>query len=314
MGKADELLRSMGGIITESASHRGTPAAMPAPPTGSTLTTDRLAGVARSKTSLDIPVAKIEPDPDQPREEFDDDALSRLAESVGARGVLQPIRVRWDGGRGRYVIIAGERRWRASKMAGLATMPCVVDDRPATAGELLAVQMVENCLREDLKPVEQAKAFRALMGLNAWSGNQLAKELGISQSGVVQALALLDLPAPVQSAVDNGELPASTAYAIAGMADPTAQADLAERAVTERLSRADVVEAVRRTAGRADRAKGRGVAGKPKKVTSRTMKTTGGAKVTVERAKGLDDAGTVDALRDALRQAEQRLEGRQDAA
>ena len=79
-------------------------------------------------------------------------------------------------------------------MAGLATLPCVVDDRPATPGELLAMQMVENCLREDLKPVEQAKAFRTLMDLNGWSGNQLAKELGVSQSGVVQALALLDLP------------------------------------------------------------------------------------------------------------------------
>ena len=285
MGKADELLRSMGGTIMESASHRGTPTAMPAAPSSSTLNSDRLAGVTRSKAALDIPLARIEADPDQPREEFDDDALNRLTDSIRARGVLQPVRVRWDESRGRYVIIAGERRWRATQMAGLTTLPCVVDDRPLAPGELLAVQLVENCLREDLKPIEQAKAFRALMTLNGWSGNHLAKELGVSQSGVVQALALLDLPATVQLAVDRGELPASTAYAIATLDDPVAQAEVAGRAVSEGMSRDEVVRVVR---ARSLPGKGKGRGGKQKKVVTRTIRSDLGPKVTVDYSKGLD--------------------------
>jgi ParB family chromosome partitioning protein len=286
----------MGGVIAESASHRGAPAAMPTAPAGSTLAPDRLNGVVRSKAALEIPVSKIEPDPDQPREEFDDDALSRLADSIRSRGVLQPIRVRWDAGRGAYVIIAGERRWRASRMAGVATLPCVVDDRPVGPGELLAMQMVENCLREDLKPVEQAKAFRALMTLNGWSGNQLARELGVSQPGVVQALALLDLPVPLQSAVDNGEIPASTAYAITALEDPAAQVKVASRVVSEGLSRAETVEVVRRTSGRG---KGRG-AGNAKRVTSRVFRKLAGCTVSVENGRGLEPRVIAEALELAL--------------
>ncbi|MDR3638663.1 MAG: ParB/RepB/Spo0J family partition protein [Isosphaeraceae bacterium] len=314
MGKADNLLRAMGGTITESASHRAAPAAMPATAAAPTLAPDRLAGVTRSKTALEIPIAKIEPDPDQPREEFDEDALRRLADSIGTRGVLQPIRVRWEEGRGRYVIIVGERRWRASQMAGLAALPCVVDDRPATAGELLAVQMIENCLREDLKPVEQAKAFRALMDLNGWSGNQLAKELGVSQSGVVQTLALLELPAPVQSAVDNGELPASTAYEISKVEDPEAQAELAAWVSAKGLTRSETAAAVRQVAvSRKGRPKGKG-AGRPKKITERTLRYPF-ARVTVELRKGDGLEAILNALRLAVGDVEAELAGKaQEAA
>ena len=159
--------------------------------------------------------------------------------------------------------------------------------------------MVENCLREDLKPVEQAKAYRALMDLNGWSGNQLAKELGVAQSGVVQALALLALPEPVLSAVDRGDLPASSAYAITAVEDPAEQAELATRAVSEKLSRAEVVKAVRERASRQPgKPKGRGV--KPRKVTERTFRTTAGPKVMVEFRKGLDDASIRAALLEVI--------------
>ena len=221
MGKADELLRTMGGAILESASHRGAPAAMPAASAGSAMNPDRLAGVTRSKAALEIPLAKIGADPDQPREEFEEDALARLAESIRTKGLLQPISVRWVEGRGSYVIIAGERRWRAATMAGLTSLSCVVVDRPIPPGELLALQCVENLLREDLRPIEQAKAFRTLMDINGWSGNQLAKELGISQPAVVAALKLLSLPEPVQDLVESGNLPASSASAIATSNTPT---------------------------------------------------------------------------------------------
>jgi ParB family chromosome partitioning protein len=309
MGKADDLIRSAGGSILESASHRSAPAAMPVAPGVSTLTPDRLAGVARSKAALDIPVEKIARDPDQPREEFEEDALGRLADSIRARGVLQPIRVRWDEGQGRYVIICGERRWRAARMAGIATIPCVVAERPAGPGELLTLQLVENALREDLRPIEQAKAYRTLMTVNSWSGNQLSKELSISQSGVAQALALLDLPVPVQGHVESGDLPASTAYAIATLDDPDAQRAIADRAVSEKLSRAEVAQAVRRAGG----SKGRGSKAKPRKVTERTFRTAAG-KVTVENRRGLGDDVIRSALAEALAQLDKAADRSADAA
>ena len=103
--------------------HRCIAAAAPAGP-------DRLQGVARSKNAAEIPVDRIGPDPDQPREEFDAEALGRLAESLKTRGQLQPIRVRWDEEQGAYVIVCGERRWRAAELAGLPTMSCVIVDGP----------------------------------------------------------------------------------------------------------------------------------------------------------------------------------------
>jgi ParB family chromosome partitioning protein len=312
MGKADELLRTMGGAILESASHRGTPAAMPTVSAGVVANQDRLAGVTRSKAALEIPVGKIGPDPDQPREEFDEDALARLSESIRSRGLLQPISVRWVESRGQYVIIAGERRWRAATMAGLATLSCVVIDRPLPPAELLALQCVENLLREDLRPVEQARAFKTLMEVNGWSGNQLAKELGISQPAVVAALKLLSLAAPVQDLVEGGELPASSASAIASLDDPDAQAEVAARVVAEGLTRAEAVEAVRNAVNRSPKAKvarGRGTgknreAAKPRKITERIIRTEIGVRVTLECRKGLDSETVVAALREALAKAE----------
>src|SRR5262245_38796009 len=120
MGKLDELLKSGGANIAESMgagaerAGRGEPKTSTAPA--------RWQGVAKSKNAVEVPLDKIAPDPDQPREEFEPDALRRLAESLRTRGQLQPIRVRWDEGRGLYVILVGERRWRAAKMAGLPTV------------------------------------------------------------------------------------------------------------------------------------------------------------------------------------------------
>ena len=130
------------------------------------------------------------------------------------------------------MIIIGERRWRAAVQAGLPTMSCVVHDGSVDPGELLALQLVENALREDLNPVERAKAFRRLMEANGWSGNQLAKELAIPQSAVAQALALLKLPDEVQTRVEVGELAARTAYEISKLPDAFVQVELAKQATT----------------------------------------------------------------------------------
>ena len=213
MGKLDELRRTAGANVVESASKRDATLA-PIAPTLASLSPARMAGVARSKSTLEIPVDRIEPDLNQPREDFDEVAMARLADSLKHRGQLQPVRVRWDESKGVYVLICGERRWRAARMAGLSTLTCVVAEGTLDAGELLALQLVENCVREDLQPIEQARAYRALIDRTGWSGNRLAQELGIAQSSVVHALALLELPSGIQQQVEQGELSPSTAYEI----------------------------------------------------------------------------------------------------
>ncbi|WP_422932133.1 ParB/RepB/Spo0J family partition protein [Singulisphaera sp. PoT] len=281
MGKAEELRRMMGANIAESSSRRDvTPA-----PVLSPALAPRNDGAQRSKNAFEIPIDRIERDPTQPREEFDEVALSRLAASLKERGQLQPVRVRLDQARGVYVLICGERRWRAAKLAGMPTLSCVVAEAPESPEELLALQLIENALREDLKPIEQAKAFRTLMDRNAWSGSRLAQEIGIDQSAVSHALRLLELPAEVQSKVEEGVLPPSTAYEISKVPDPEVQRDLADQVVSRNLSRAETAEQVRRVALKTKpQAKGaRG--GKPKLLKPRTVRLAGGGKVTLEPSK-----------------------------
>jgi ParB family transcriptional regulator, chromosome partitioning protein len=240
MGKVEELMRTAGGNIDESMGAGDPPRITP----GTSAAPARWQGVAKAKDVALIPVARIDRDPGQPREEFDEEALRRLAESLARRGQLQPIRVRWDEGRGVYVILVGERRWRAARLAGLETLSCVVVEQAIEANELLALQLVENALREDLRPVEQAKAYRRLMDAHGWSSRQVAEELHVGQASVVRALALLELPASVQERVDGGELPASVAYEVSRLEDPEQQLALAEAVVEHGLRRSEVAEAV----------------------------------------------------------------------
>jgi len=299
MGKLDDLKRAHGGNISDSF---GTGQAVASAPPG--MSTDgaqrvpaRLQGVSKSRNAVDVPVAKIAPDPDQPREDFDDEALARLAASLKAKGQLQPIRVRWDEGKGVYVILCGERRWRAAALAGLPTMNCVVHDGPVEPAELLAIQLVENALREDLRPVEQAKAFKRLMELHGWSGNQLSKELAITQSSVSRALALLDLPEPLQAKVETGELAPRTAYEIGKLDDEREQVELAEKVVAARLT-GDAVQA-------AVKAKRAGKAAPAASVAARAeYRLDDGSKITVA---GPAAAGT-DATLAALKRLVKRLQ------
>jgi ParB family chromosome partitioning protein len=198
-------------------------------------------GVTRARDVCIIPVEKIGRDPGQPREEFDEEALRRLADSLKARGQLQPIGVRWDEGRGVYVIVYGERRWRAATLAGLNAVSAVVLEKTLDPEELLVVQLVENAVREDLRPVEQARAYRRLMDARGWSTRQVARELSVDQAKVVRVLALLDLPEDVQGQVDEGTISQTTAYEIS-KAPVAEQPELARRVVREGLRSADVAE------------------------------------------------------------------------
>ena len=249
MSKLEKLLQSSGANIDASMGA----GRVARPLHGATASAtgvggDRLQGVTRSKDAAEIPVSRIIPDPGQPRTEFDEDGLTRLAESLKTRGQLQPIRVRWSEGQGAYIIVMGERRWRAATMAGLSTLSCVVMDAPAASGELLALQLIENCLREDLAPIEQARAYKSLIDLNGWSARQLAGELAVNPATVTRALALLDLPSDVQEAVEQGTIAPHTAYEVSKLESAELQAEVAQAVIEKGLTRsevADVVAAVR---------------------------------------------------------------------
>ena len=156
------------------------------------------------------------------------------------------------------MILVGERRWRAATMAGLAMMSAIVVDGPMDPAELLAVQLVENCLREDLKPIEQAKALKTLMDRNRWSVRQVADELAMVHVNVVRALALLKLPESIQAQVEAGDLPPATAYEISKVADPAEREALAARVRAEGMTRDEAVEAIKSAPSSKSGGKGRG--------------------------------------------------------
>lgn len=157
----------------------------------------RLAGTERAENALKIELHRIVPDLDQPRQEFDKQALASLAESLKSQGQLQPIRVRYDEGRDQYVIIAGERRWRAAQIAGLGALDCMVDEQ--VDRNVLLAQLTENSQREDLNYIERAKAYRRLQEMHGWNIKELAEHLGDWPQAVGKVLKCLGLPQDVQA-------------------------------------------------------------------------------------------------------------------
>jgi ParB family transcriptional regulator, chromosome partitioning protein len=260
-------------------------------------------GRSRLKTACEIRLDRIVPDPNQPRAEFDPEALERLAASLKARGQLQPIRVRWDEALDRYVVVVGERRWRAAGMAGMSAIACVVAPGNAAPEEILEDQLIENCLREDLRPIEQAKAFRTLLSRLGISQRQLAERLQVSPPTITRALALLELPGAIQASVDSGAIAPQTAYEISKIDDAEEQAEAAAQAARGALRRDDMRTLVTK-APRPSRAGG------PKPWTH-----LAGGRVKVSVSPLADDVGhdeMVEALRSAL--AALRKKGRGQAA
>lgn len=197
---------------------RGIAALLPEP-------SDRRPGVA------ELPVANIEPNPLQPRRMFADEGLDELARSLREVGMLQPVVVT-PGGRGGFVLLAGERRWRAAQRAGLATIPAVVRDAGGDS-DVLAVALIENLQREDLTPIEEARAYHHLRAEVGLSQEEIARRVGKDRSTVANALRLLQLPLPVQALVDAGKLSAGHARALAGADPAEVQEELAQRCVAQ---------------------------------------------------------------------------------
>ncbi len=193
-------------------------------------------------------ISDIEPRRDQPRKTFEREALQTLADSIAAYGVLQPIIVRENGqAPGTYEIIAGERRWRASKMAGLSEIPAIVFD----GDELKAAQvsLIENIQREDLNPVEEALGYGALIERFGLTQDQVAKQVGKSRSTITNMLRLLELPDEVLEMLKNGEITTGHARALLGLEEEQDMIDLAGRIIARGLSVREVESAVKRING-----------------------------------------------------------------
>lgn len=179
-----------------------------------------------------IAITELDRNPEQPRREFDEEALQALAESMKEAGVLQPLLVIERGGR--YQIVAGERRFRAARLAGLTSVPCIVRD--FTPQEQMEAALIENIQREDLNAIEEAAAVRQLMDRCGYTQEKAAKRLGKSRPAVANLLRLLSLPEAVKAQVTAGKLSAGHARVLAGLEDERLQLALAERTVQEGLS------------------------------------------------------------------------------
>ncbi len=182
----------------------------------------------------EIPVDRLQPNPEQPRSRFDDVALHELADSIRTHGILQPLLVT-DAGDDRYTIIAGERRWRAARQAGLTTVPAVIRER-VDRSEDLELALVENLQRRDLTPLEEARAFEQMRATLGLSQADIAGRVGIDRSTVANALRLLKLPPDLQELVEQGQLTAGHARALLAFGDDDARRVWARRAVEAGLS------------------------------------------------------------------------------
>ncbi|KAA3637772.1 MAG: ParB/RepB/Spo0J family partition protein [Armatimonadetes bacterium] len=190
----------------------------------------------------DIPIKDIDPNPKQPRTEFDQSGIDSLADSISAVGLLQPVVVRAESDR--YVLVAGERRLRAAKQAGLATIPAVIRDTTDDEANLTEA-LVENLQREDLSPLEEAAAFNQLLEDYGMTHEQVAQQVGRSRSAVTNTVRLLQLPAPIQAMLASGSLSAGHARALLGSEDEAYAVHIAQRAAAEGWTVRRVEEAIR---------------------------------------------------------------------
>jgi ParB family chromosome partitioning protein len=196
----------------------------------------------RGSALQEVPVASIRPNALQPRSHFEEEAMSSLAASIREVGVLQPILVR-ELGEGEFELIAGERRWRAARRAGLQTIPVII--QTVSDSSSLEHALVENLHRADLNPLEEAAAFHQLIDDFGYTHEQVATRVGRSRTAVTNTLRLLQLPAGVQRGIADGQLTAGHARALLGTPDRGFQEDLARRVIAEGLTVRAVEDEIR---------------------------------------------------------------------
>jgi ParB family chromosome partitioning protein len=208
-------------------------------------------GVNDARRVVDLRVDQLMPDPTQPRKNFLSDEIERLATSIKARGVLQPLRVTvFDQASQTFLIVTGESRWRAARLAGLVHVPCLVLQGQPDEADLLIDRIVENECRHDLRPMELARSLAKLKVLKKCTAQELAAELGISGASITRSEALLTLPDAIQAMVDENRVPESAAYEISRLDDEVAQLELAHAVASKRMTRDQAAQAVRSKVGK----------------------------------------------------------------
>lgn len=207
----------------------------------------RAAGTASMPAALSITLDRIDADPDQPRREFAQEELEQLAASIRQLGVLQPIIVRYVADKDRYVVVDGERRLRAARLARISAVPCVVNDQELTADRIMQMQLVANALRCDLSPLEAARAYQSLQVAWACTRKELAAQLNISESKLSRTMAILDLPGDQQQAIATGDVAPTAAVQRARVKPATVKKRASRpKATTIRTPLGDVVLTPRR--------------------------------------------------------------------
>lgn len=198
-------------------------------------------------------ISEIEPNKNQPRKSFNNETLKQLADSIMEHGVLQPLIVRSIAA-GNYVIIAGERRWRAAKMAGLSEIPVIIRD-DLSDEQAMQIAMIENLQRENLNPIEEALGYKELIDKFGMTQDKLAQVLGKARSSVANSLGLLSLPNGVQELLRNGSLSAGHCKALKKVKDAALMTELAHKAAEGELSVRQVEVIAKREAQRLDEEK-----------------------------------------------------------
>lgn len=190
------------------------------------------AAESGSEPEASLPIASIVTNPDQPRKSFDETQLSELSDSIKQNGVLQPILVRKKGNK--YEIVAGERRYQASKLAGLKEIPAIIRD--IDDAEVFQLALIENLQRSDLTPIEEARGYRQLLDTKGLTQEGLAKILSKSRSAIANTLRLMDLPQEVQDMMEEGQITAGHARAILAVPTEEGRIKLAQKVVAENLT------------------------------------------------------------------------------
>lgn len=223
--KSARLIETLGGHMQESA---GTTAA----------SDDRFQGfIPSDSASGEMALDRIIEDVDQPRKSYDEQSLKEFAEHLQHHGVQQPIQLRWSEQYGKWLIVYGHRRFRAAKLAGMQSIPCSFAAEETDETTIRIRQLVENCQREDLAPLEMAKGVAALAQSTGWSNRRIGEELGVTHTTINRYVDLLKLPEELQQQVDEGRLAPSVAVELLKIQDQKQQAEIGRSIAENRLNR-----------------------------------------------------------------------------
>lgn len=220
---------------------RGLNTLIPSAPVKDTESEKILKKEEQIKSEIMVPILKVEPNPNQPRRQFDDDSLQELADSVKQYGILQPLIVKkYDKF---YEIIAGERRWRAAKLAGLKEVPVLIRDY--AENEIVEIALIENIQREDLNPIEEALAYKRLMEEFSLKQDQVAAKVSKSRAAITNSLRLLKLDQRVQNLLSEEMITTGHARALLAIEDPDQQYETAMKVFDEKLSVREIEKLVK---------------------------------------------------------------------